>query len=141
MTTEPTAAKKAVAAVRLDEPALARLRELDPGGRNGVVMRVLAAFETSLARMLTQLQAERTAVRAVGLADGHADGHAAVVAGVAHMLKSSSASVGALELAKACTEIELKLRHGDASGLQGDISRLISAGESALQAVAAILRP
>ena len=141
MTTEPTAAKKAVAAVRLDEPALARLRELDPCGRNGVVMRVLAAFETSLARMLTQLQAERTAVRADGLADGHADGHAAVVAGVAHMLKSSSASVGALELAKACAEIELKLRHGDASGLQGDISRLISAGESALQAVAAILRP
>ena len=133
MTTEPTAAKKAVAAVRLDESALARLRELDPCGRNGVVMRVLAAFETSLARMLTRLQAERTAVRA--------DGHAAVVAGVAHMLKSSSASVGALELAKACAEIELKLRHGDASGLQGDISRLISAGESALQAVAAILRP
>ena len=137
MTTEPTPAKKAVAAVRLDEPALARLRELDPDGRHGVVMRVLAAFETSLARMLTQLQAERTALQA----DGRADGHAAVVASVAHMLKSSSASVGALELARACAEIEIKLRHGDASGLQGDISRLISTGESALQAVAAILRP
>ncbi len=129
MIPEPTMPKKAVVAVRLDEQALARLRELDPDGRQGVVMRVLAAFETSLARTLTQLQAERPA------------GHAAAVSSMAHTLKSSSASVGAQELARACAEIELKLRHGDGSALQSDISRLISEGESALQAVAAILRP
>ena len=128
MNPAPTPPQKAVAAVRLDEPALARLREIDPDGHHGVVMRVLAAFETSLTRMLTQLQAERAA------------GRAEVVASVAHTLKSSSASVGALELAKACGEIELKLRNGDASALQSDISRLISEGESALLAVAAILR-
>ena len=51
MIPEPTMPKKAVVAVHLDEQALARLRELDPDGRQGVVMRVLAAFETSLARM------------------------------------------------------------------------------------------
>lgn len=129
MTPEPTPPPKAAAAVRLDPQALARLRELDPDGRQGVVVRVLVAFETSLARMLSQLQAEPLAEQA------------AVVAGVAHMLKSSSASVGALELAKACADIELKLRHGDLSSLQHDISRLISEGESAQQAVAAILRP
>lgn len=128
MISTPIPPQKAVAAVRLDEPALTRLREIDPDGRHGVVMRVLAAFETSLTRMLTQLQAERAA------------GHAAVVASVAHTLKSSSASVGALELARACGEIELKLRNGDASALQSDISRLISEGESALLAVAAMLR-
>ena len=145
MITEPSPHEKASAAVRLDELALARLRELDPDGRHRVVTRVLTAFETSLARMLTQLQAELTDgnadENAVGRADGHTDGNAAVVASVAHTLKSSSASVGALKLAMACAEIEQKLRHGDASALQSDISRLIAEGESALLAVAAILRP
>lgn len=137
MITEPTPHKKAIAAVRLDELALARLREIDPDGRHRVVTRVLAAFETSLARMLTQLQAERTNEHT----NEHADGQTAVVASVAHTLKSSSASVGALELALACAEIEQKLRCGDASALQSDISRLIAEAESALLAVAAILRP
>ena len=129
MTTEPNLPPKAAAAVRLDVQALARLHELDPDGRQGVVIRVLLAFETSLARMLSQLQAERVT------------GQPAVVSSVAHTLKSSSASVGALELARACAEVETKLRQGDVSALQRDISRLISEGESAQQAVAAMLRP
>ena len=129
MNAPPNPPAQLAQAVSLDAAALARLRELDPDDRHGVVTRVLTAFETSLARMLTQLQSERDAE------------HPTVVAGVAHMLKSSSASVGALSLAKACADIELKLRLGDASTLQADISRLISEGESALQAVTAILRP
>ena len=128
MSLQPNQPAPPAVVVSLDATALARLRELDPDGRHGVVTRVLTAFETSLARMLTQLQTERGA------------DHPTAVAGVAHMLKSSSASVGALSLAKACTDIELKLREGDASGLQADIKRLISEGESALQAVTAILR-
>ena len=76
----------------LDAAALARLRELDPDGRHGVLTRVLAAFETSLARMLVQLRAELDA------------GDPGVVAGVAHTLKSSSASVGALALAASCAD-------------------------------------
>ena len=115
--------------VQLDEAALARLRELDPDGRHGVLARVLAAFETSLSRMLTQLQAE------------HAGDHPDLVSGVAHTLKSSSASVGALELARACAEVETRLRCGDASKLKDDIARLVAEGESALRAVAAMLRP
>ena len=125
-----TPAVPAVPAVpfSLDAAALARLRDLDPDGRHGVVTRVLTAFEASLSRMLAQLQGERGA---------H---HPTAVAGVAHMLKSSSASVGALSLAKACADVELKLRQGDTSALQADITQLISEGESALQAVTAILR-
>ena len=42
----------------LDAAALARLRELDPEGRHGVLPRVLGAFEASLARMLAQLAGE-----------------------------------------------------------------------------------
>lgn len=112
----------------LDPQALARLRELDPDGRQGVVPRVLAAFETSLARMLTQLQVERD------------EPDAAVVASVAHMLKSSSASVGALALASTCADVERRIRQGDLSSLQRDIGRLIADGEDALVAVGAILR-
>jgi HPt (histidine-containing phosphotransfer) domain-containing protein len=113
----------------LDPQALARLRELDPDGRQGVVPRVLAAFETSLSRMLTQLQAERAAP------------DPAVVSSVAHMLKSSSASVGAIALARTCGEVEARIRGGDASAVHRDIGRLISDGEAALRAVGAILRP
>lgn len=114
--------------VSLDAAALARLRELDPDGRHGVVNRVLAAFETSLARMLVQLRAE--------LGEGH-DG---VVAAVAHTLKSSSASVGALALSRACGEVEKRLRDGLAGDLDADVTRLIAEGQAALLAVRAMLR-
>jgi HPt (histidine-containing phosphotransfer) domain-containing protein len=125
----PPPAPQPATSLRLDPQALDRLRELDPDGRQGVLMRVLAAFETSLSRMLVQLQAERES----GVAD--------VVAGVAHTLKSSSASVGALELSRACGEIEARLRSGDDSNLDRDIVRLIAEGEAALQAVGTILHP
>lgn len=114
---------------RFDPVALDRLRELDPDGRHGVLQRVLTAFETSLARMLVQLAAER-----VG-------GNAGVVAGVAHTLKSSSASVGATLLSQTCADVERRLRTGDAGSLGGDINGLLRAGESALATVRAMLRP
>jgi HPt (histidine-containing phosphotransfer) domain-containing protein len=113
----------------LDPQALARLRELDPDGRQGVLMRVMNAFDTSLARMIAQLDAE---------GDG---GNAGVVAGIAHTLKSSSASVGALALSRVCAEVEAKLRSGDATDLRHDIDRLVVAAEAAQRSVAAILRP
>ncbi len=113
---------------QLDELALSRLRELDPGGRHGVLQRVLTAFETSLMRLLAQLAAEPDS------------GHAAVVLSVAHTLKSSSASVGALQLSRTCAEVERRLHDGDAGDLQADVSGLLEAGESALLAVRAMLR-
>lgn len=118
--------------VTLDAAALARLRELDPDGRNGVVRRVLTAFETSLTRMLAQLAAE---------VDG---GNAAVVASVAHTLKSSSASVGAVRLASACEEAERRARESRDAGTAAqrhDVERLLAEGEAALAAVRAMLYP
>lgn len=114
--------------VTLDAAALTRLRDLDPDGRHGVVVRVLAAFETSLGRMLAQLHAELDA------------GDAAVVAGIAHTLKSSSASVGALALSASCAEIERRLRDGAGADLQADVRRLLAEGEAALRAVRSMLR-
>lgn len=113
----------------LDAAALARLRELDPDGRHNVLPRVLGAFETSLSRMLVQLAAEL---------DG---GNEGVVASVAHTLKSSSASVGATELAQVCADVERRLRTGAPGSLQADIERLRVAGEAALAAVKAMLLP
>lgn len=112
----------------LDAQALARLRELDPDGRLGVVNRVLAAFEKSVQRMLVQLEAQRDAP------------DAQAVASLAHTLKSSSASVGALGLSRVCAEVEARLRKGDTSAMHLDMARLIAEGQAALLAVGAILR-
>jgi hypothetical protein len=127
MNTDPRAPD--VPPATLDAAALARLRELDPDGRHGVVLRVLAAFETSLGRMLGQLRTELDA------------GDPAVVAGIAHTLKSSSASVGALALSASCAEIERRLREKAAGDLRADVQRLLAEGEAALHAVGSMLRP
>lgn len=115
--------------VALDAAALRRLRELDPDGSHGVVVRVLGAFETSLARMLGQLEAQRV------------DGDPAAVCGIAHTLKSSSASVGALALSAACAEVEARLRAGPPATLGRDVDHLLAEGRTALAAVGAMLRP
>ncbi len=112
---------------KLDPEALARLNELDPDGRHGVVVRVLAAFDKSLTRLLEQL---------AGPAAG-----SGTLADLAHTLKSSSASVGALPLSRACAEIEARQRAGDSAALGADTARLIAEARAAQQAVRAILRP
>lgn len=126
---QPSGTAPEPGAVIFDPVALERLRELDPDGRHGVLQRVLTAFETSLTRMLVQLAAE---------SEG---GDASVVAGIAHTLKSSSASVGATVLSQACAEVERRLRTGEPGSLEADIARLVQAGEAALVAVRAMLRP
>ncbi|MBL8345902.1 MAG: Hpt domain-containing protein [Rubrivivax sp.] len=111
----------------LDEGALARLRELDPEGQHGVVARVLAAYESSLVRQLDLMRAELAAPQA----------H--VLGGLAHTLKSSSASVGALALARACEAFEQRVRQG-ATAQTHDVAELIALAEAALVAVRTILR-
>jgi HPt (histidine-containing phosphotransfer) domain-containing protein len=113
----------------LDAAALARLRELDPDGRQGLLARVLAAYESSLRGMIDQLHAALDA------------GDAGAVAGLAHKLKSSSASVGALALAASCADVERRLRGGVPGDLAADVARLRADGEAALRAVGAMLRP
>jgi len=80
----------------LDAASLDRLRELDPGGRNGLLQRVLRTYTQSLDRLLVQWRAARAA----------RDDNALRV--IAHTLKSSSASVGALELSALCAEVEAR---------------------------------
>lgn len=90
---------------QLDAQALARLRELDPGGVNQLLRRVTDAFASSTARLLPQLEAAQ--------ASADLDG----VKHVAHTLKSSSASIGALRLSALCADIEGMIRQREVEGL------------------------
>ena len=84
----------------LDAACMAELRGLDPDGKAQLVKRVLATYQASLAKLVGQLREAR------------ADGTWDQVSRVAHTLKSSSASIGALALSTLCAEIERLLRAG-----------------------------
>ena len=107
----------------LDSGALARLSELDPKGQAGLVGRVLATYTQSLARLLDELARARAA------ADLESMRH------VAHTLKSSSASVGALHLSGLCADIERKVRDRDTEGLDAQLDAMASEGGRVLAAL------
>jgi HPt (histidine-containing phosphotransfer) domain-containing protein len=104
----------------LDATALARLRELDPSGNSGLLNRVLQTYTQALERMLAQWHAARCA------------GDAPVMAHVAHTLKSSSASVGALSLSALCADVEARLRDGRREGLETQLDLLTAEAERIL---------
>jgi HPt (histidine-containing phosphotransfer) domain-containing protein len=127
---EPSAGPHEPAAAGLDPQALSRLRELDPDGRHGVVRRVLQAFEGSLSRMCTVLHAQA----------GTDTPEPSVISGIAHTLKSSSASVGALALARTCAEVERAIREQPGCELTPEIAKLLVDSQTALAAVRDMLR-
>lgn len=96
----------------LDETAISRLRELDPHGANHLLERVLAAFETSIARLMPLMQ------------DARRSGDRAGIRHVAHTLKSSSASVGATLLSQLCAEIEAMVRQEHSEDLDQRIDAM-----------------
>lgn len=104
----------------LDAQALARLHDLDPGGRSGLVQRVLKTYTQSLQRLLEQLRAALAA------------GDSAAVRHAAHTLKSSSASVGALALSALCADVEAQLRRTDAALPAALLERLLAEGDRIL---------
>lgn len=107
----------------LDAEALARLRELDPDGRSQLVRRVLEAFQTSAARLLPQLL------------EAQAAGDRAGVRLVAHTLKSSSASIGALALSQRCAQLEGAIRAETGEDLGVAVQAMTEALDGALRAV------
>ncbi len=125
---DDAAADPASAAV-LDELALQRLHALDPTGANRVVERVLRAFEGSLERLLGEASAAQVS------------GDQTAVRHVAHTLKSSSASVGALQLSQQCSEIERRLQQAGASGIEASLQGLQLEGQRVLVAVRRMLAP
>jgi len=120
---EPTGVPVVVgtaAAAVLDAKALAKLQELDPSGTSGLVARVLATYAQSLQRQLANLQAARRD------ADAQGQRH------VAHTLKSSSASVGALGLSALCADVEQRLREGQSIDLGAQLDALTAEAERVL---------
>jgi HPt (histidine-containing phosphotransfer) domain-containing protein len=107
----------------LDAQTLAKLQELDPDGKAGLVQRVLTTYTRSLSRLLAQLHTARVAN------DPQAVRH------VAHTLKSSSASVGALQLSALCADIERRLREGQTDGLDAQLDAMSQEGERVLAAL------
>lgn len=107
----------------LDRDALDRLRELDPSGQGGLVERVLATYAQSLAKLLDQLRSARAAADHAGLRH------------VAHTLKSSSASVGALQLSAFCADIERRVREGQTDGLEDRLDAMADEGRRILAAL------
>ena len=98
----------------LDAAALANLAQLDPTGANQLMARVLNTYRSSMARLLAQL------------AQARAQPDPATMRLVAHTLKSSSASVGALALAGLCSEAELALREGRMAHLPDLLDQLVA---------------
>ncbi len=113
----------------LDADALARLRELDPNGKTHLVERVLKAFETSSTRLAAQFKEARERDDMQGIRH------------VAHTLKSSSASIGALALARICAEIESSIRDQALAGLSSRLDAMDRELAAVLQAVTPMLTP
>jgi HPt (histidine-containing phosphotransfer) domain-containing protein len=113
----------------LDAGAIARLRELDPDNRNRLLEKVLRAFVGSAERLLAQL-------RAPGAAHD-----LKVVRHVAHTLKSSSASIGAMRLSQMCGAVELLVRNDVTADLDSQVDALEAEVRAVLQALQPMLDP
>ena len=109
----------------LDAQALANLAQLDPTGASKLLSRVLTAYRGSLARLLPQLTAARMSL------------DLGTLKLVTHTLKSSSASIGALDLSALCGAAELALREGSLDGLPRILDDLLA---EAAQVDAAVLQ-
>lgn len=111
----------------LDAQALAGLSMLDPTGANKLVQRVLSTYQTSLGRLLLQLE------------EGHQRGDHAAVRLAAHTLKSSSASIGALDLSRLCATAEQTIRDGQLDALPPVVEGLRHEAKRVALAVQALL--
>ena len=117
------AAGVAVAQGVLNADAIRRLRELDPTGESHLLTRVFQAFETSLNRLLPQLEQARSSADAAG------------VRLVAHTLKSSSATIGALQLSKVCAEVEAMAHESRLDAATAGIEMILSEAQAVREAL------
>jgi HPt (histidine-containing phosphotransfer) domain-containing protein len=100
-----------VALPLLDADVLREMTQaIDPTGEKRLLQRVLETFNASSSKLLLQAQAAL-------LTDDWA-----VIGRVAHTLKSSSASIGALRLANFCAELEANVARSEPWGLKSALS-------------------
>ena len=101
----------------------------DPGGDNKLLERVVAAFSSSLDRLLPDLARAR---------EGDAIDFT-VVRHVSHTLKSSSASLGATALSARCADIESLAREGHSEGLPEQLDAMLQDIQQVRAALAALI--
>jgi histidine phosphotransfer protein HptB len=111
----------------LDAAAMGRLRQLDPDGSRGFLGQVMRTYESSMVRHLAALE------------DARLLGDIKRAGDLAHTLKSSSASVGALDFATGCAEVERLARQGLPEALGEPLAVLQAEGARVLVAVRAML--
>ena len=114
-------------AALLDPEAIERLRQLDPGGQQGVLVRILRAYETSLARHLDEVMSAAVA------------GDAERLRRSAHTLKSSSSAVGALVFAQQCADLERMAEKAACQPGPGAVEAMVHEGRRVLVAVRTML--
>lgn len=111
----------------LDLPTLAQLEQLDPTGTSHIVQRVLETYQRSLVKAMADFAAARAAA------------DMPVLMRIAHTLRSSSASVGALVLSGCCRAVELHIRDGQLEGIDPLLQELQNESERVQAAVADML--
>ena len=111
----------------IDPDAIERLRQLDPTGQQGVLLRVLRAYESSLSRQLAEV------TQALAQSDGDR------MARAAHTLKSASAAVGAMTFSDRCADIEQTVRQHRVLPETAAVEALIHEGTLVLRAVGDML--
>jgi HPt (histidine-containing phosphotransfer) domain-containing protein len=116
-----------VAGAAIDRQVLARLGDLDPDGRQGLIRRVLQTYESTLGRQLQDLAQARAC------ADVQQLGR------IAHTLKSSSAAIGATALAQGCAAIEQGTRTGACMPPEAALDALVAQAQAVSRTVADIL--
>jgi HPt (histidine-containing phosphotransfer) domain-containing protein len=124
-----TAAPAAVAgeaplAVTVDAAALAQIAELDPGGKKGLVKRIVTLFIDDSARLVAEL--------ATALESGDADAARRSV----HTLKSTAANIGGTTLAHAAAAAEQGLKSGDVAAARAALPQLQALREATLAQLA-----
>ena len=98
--------------VTLDHSAIDAVRQLDPDGNDRLLARLIALYRDDSSQLLADME---NALK-VGDADG--------VARAAHTLKSSSANLGATNVAALARQIEHSARTGDLTDLGSSLTRL-----------------
>ena len=123
---EPDGAAPAPRAEPIDRAVLEGLRELQVPGEPDLVAEFIRLFRDETPPLLAALRA--------GVGQGQAD----QVKKAAHTLKSSSANLGAHQMATLCAELEQRGRSGALEGTPALLDQLEQELERVSQALAAV---
>jgi signal transduction histidine kinase/CheY-like chemotaxis protein len=98
--------------VTLDNSAIEAVRQLDPDGSDRLLSRLIALYRDDSSQLLADID------------NGMKAGDADAIARAAHTLKSSSANLGATNVAALARQIEHSARSGEIGDLTGSITNL-----------------